>query len=342
MPTMRTKLYVGNLPENFSEASLCDVFLPYSGLDQVAVFKNFAFVHFTDENEASKAVKDLDGTTIGDKKVSVEVSRSKGRGGRDGGGRDRDRCDRDRGSRRDRDRDGPRGPPRGQGGGAGLGPLIGGLGGLGGLGTPGGPLGGLGGALGGLGGGQLGGLGGGQLGGLAGGQLGGLGGGELGGIFSAVNTLAALGEKTQLMNSAQSQQQQEMGFLQQQQRQQQQQQQQQQPQQTYPDQPDANSRGRREAAPATTAPNAVVGTNNGYVIYERYYVDPSHALLKGLPLPQLPPLPDVRLDLRPEPQQQLNDNLRQDVFRDRQDVYRDRSPINGNKDFEQRNYDQRR
>jgi len=322
---MPTKLYVGNLPLNFPEASLRNVFSHYSGLDKVAVMKNFGFVHFTDENEASKAIKDLDGSTIGDKKVSVEISKSQGekggdrdrgreRGGRDGG-RDRDRGDRDRSSRRERDRNSNRGPPGGNGAGVGpgLGPLIGGLGGLGALGAP--AAGQLGGALGGLGGGQLGGLGGGQLGGLSGGQLGGLGGGELGNILSAVNALAAVAEKTQQMNSIQSQQQQQVGGLQQQQ------QQQQQPQQAYHGQPDAVGRGHREVAPSANVPNATSGgASNGYVIYERYYVDPTHALLKGLPLPQLLPQTDLRRDVLPDLQQR-NDN-----------IYRDRSPVNGNRD----------
>jgi len=241
MPTMRTKLYVGNLPDNYSESSLRDVFSSYGGVDQVAVIKNYAFVHFNDENEATQAVKDLNGTTIGDKKIKLEVSKNKGdakansendRGRERNSGRDRDRGgdrDRDRGLKRGRDRDDRRGPPGG-GGAPGLGPLIGGLGNLGGLNAPPvGPLGGLGAGLGaGLGGG-LGGLGAPGLGALGGAQLNGLG------ILSAVNTLAAVAEKSQQMNS--QQQQQQGGLFQPQQQPQQQQQQPPPPQQQQQKQP---------------------------------------------------------------------------------------------------------
>lgn len=71
----------------------------------------FAFIDFSDERDAREAVRDMDGRTILDKRVRVEISR-RGRAGRgggpSGGGRDRDRVrsrSRDRGGDRDRGRD---------------------------------------------------------------------------------------------------------------------------------------------------------------------------------------------------------------------------------------------
>jgi len=47
--------------------------------------------------------------------------------------------------------------------------------------------------------------------------------------------------------------------------------------------------------------------NSGFVIYERYYVDPTHPLLKGLPIPQLPNFQDRRTDSLPS-QNRLNNS----------------------------------
>ena len=339
---MSTKLFVGNLPDDCPDDTIRDLFAPYGNLDDVVVIKNYGFVKFTNEDDASRAVKDLDKSIIAGKTINVELSKPRrdqgdNRGGnrdnrdRRDGGRDRDRGDRsgrdrDRGGRDDRgprrDRDGQGGPPGRSG--PGLGPLIGGLGGanldrlgalggLGGLGAPplGAPLGApLGGPLGG------------QLGAQLGAPLGGLG------ILSAVNTLAAAAGKNQQLNSAQQQQPPQQ-------------------QQTPPqrrnsqDQPDPDVRVRGEVKHTQDVPNAAaLGLGGGYVIYERYYVDGSHPLLTGLPLPKLPLLSDVRPnnqpDNRPDSRQNQND------IQNSRDVYRDRSPMNSNGDFERRNYDQRR
>ena len=59
----------------------------------------FAFVEFEDFRDAQDAVRHLDGTRLGEKRVRVEISRGRRGGGRDfgGGGRDFAGRDRDRG-----------------------------------------------------------------------------------------------------------------------------------------------------------------------------------------------------------------------------------------------------
>ena len=311
---MPTKVFVGNLPEDCAQETIRDVFGSYGGIDEVAIVKNFAFVHFSNEGDANNAVRDLDGSKIGGKQINVEISKKQDgsiRGRRDNrDNRDRDRDRNDRGPRRGRG-----GPDRSHnaGGILGAGPLAGGppFGGgpaLGGLGGP--QLGGIGPQLGGIGP-QLGGIGP-QLGGLGGGSLGSLGnaGGvaPLGGlgILSAVNTLAAVAEKQQQLNSGQLQQQ---------------------PPQPFPerrgerDQPDPDVRVRREVVHTRDVPNSsAMGLSSGYVIYERYYVDPTHPLLKGLPLPELPRMSDSLVS---------RDNARPETRRDNNfDGYRERSPVN--------------
>lgn len=245
-----TKLYVGNLPDQCKDEAIRDLFSPYGELAELTVIKNFAFVHFKDEEIAKNAVRDLNGTKLLGKQISVEISKSRGGGGDKDKGRDNRRMPDRRRDNAPRDRVPGNFSNIGNqdfaqtlsnlsgmlGGGMPQNPILGAP-----LGTPlGGPLGA-------------------PL-GIAPPALGNLG------ILSAVNTLAAVAEK-----------QKEMAHQQQQQL-------------SAPRQPPQDDRQPREparnAAPAETPKPS--SNNNGYVIYERYYVDPNHALLKGLPLPQLP------------------------------------------------------
>lgn len=321
---MPTKVFVGNLPDDCAQETLRDVFGSYGGIDEVAIVKNFAFIHFSSEGDANNAVRDLDGSKIGGKQINVEISKKQDGGNR--GGMRRDNRDRDRGDR-DRDRNDRGGPRRGRGGPPDRPTNAGGILGAGPLGSNG-PLGGGPPSIGGLPVSQLGGLGGTPLGGLTGAPLAGLAGNPLGalggvsapaplggiGILSAVNTLAAVAEKQQQLNSVQQQPPPNQGLPFQERR-------------TERDQPDPDVRVRREVVPTRDVPNAAaMGLTNGYVIYERYYVDPTHPLLKGLPLPELPRMSDGLAN---------RDNVRNDQRRDNFEGYRDRSPVhNGRRDVD--------
>lgn len=111
--------------------------------------------------------------------------------------------------------------------------------------------------------------------------------------------------------------------------------------------------------------------SDGYVIYERFYVDPSHPLLKGLPVPEMPRIEDVPAfqstysnkdtynstshdtSVRDDPYIKREDTYssrnddqynqhHEDSYgggrRDDYDNYRERSPIHSRRDF---NYDGR-
>jgi len=322
---MPTKLFVGNLPEDCTKESLQDLFGSYGGIDEVAIIKNFAFIHFTSEDDAKKAMKDLHGTKFAGKALNVELSNrgekrdNRGRDNRDNRDNRDSRDNRDRGRDRDRDRDrserGPRSSRDGPGvlgAGPGLGPLV----------SPG--LGALGGAPG-LASLLPGGLG--ALGGLGANPLGGLG------ILSELNTLAAVAGKNQQLQ----QQQHQPSSVQQQQLP---------PNRTNGrEQPDPDVRVRREVVHTQDIPNsASMGLGNGYVIYERYYVDASHPLLKGLPLPQLPRMSDSRqatgnVNNAAPPSASINLNPGGGGG---SAAYRDRSPMNGNREFDLRDYNHQR
>ncbi|KAF0293107.1 Serine/arginine-rich splicing factor 7 [Amphibalanus amphitrite] len=83
------KVYVGDLGSNASQTELEDAFSYYGPLTNVWVARNppgFAFVEFEDPRDARDAVRGLDGRTVCNRRVTVEMStgRSRGRGG--GGG----------------------------------------------------------------------------------------------------------------------------------------------------------------------------------------------------------------------------------------------------------------
>jgi len=314
-----TKLYVGNLPDNCKDDTIRDLFAPYGEIAELAVIKNFAFVHFKDEEIAKNAVRDLNRAKLLGNEISVEISKS--RGDKDNRG-NRDRRDGPR-------RDGPRRdmPPRDR--------------------VPGGNynmrnddfaanLSNLSGLL-----------------GIGGGGIGGIGGGGhippnpmasapgLGiGILSAVNTLAAVAEKQKEIAAQNS-----MGAP---------------PpinRNPLPPPPRQNERApepnfsRRGEQTSSEAAKVAPNNSSGYVIYERFYVDPTHALLKGLPLPELPRAKDSFVGYPPENTRALapredppyssaasRDASRSDLYaappRESVDNYRARSPLGARREFD--------
>jgi len=290
------KLHVSNLPDNCSKDSLQDLFGSYGDIIELDVIKNYAFVFYRNEKDAKNAVDDLNQTKILGQQIMVQVSKNQSMKPK----RDR-RDNHDNRDNREQERRPPprnRGPPNG--------PPRGG---------PRGPPNRAGGIL---------------------GSAPGLGGGPAGldsmNIFSAVNTLAAV-----------EQQQRNKGYL--------------------PDmgdirrapspgaerysrdnergldrgQPDPDVRVRRDSVHKDNVPNSKnSGSANGYVIYERYYVDPSHPLLNGLPIPELPRMTDTYVAQevttpRPSPYTRNEDRgfkdrsplaERNDLLREREREYR--------------------
>ena len=136
------------------------------------------------------------------------------------------------------------------------------------------------------------------------------------GIFSAVNTLAAAAAAEQ-QNRQQELNRQDLQRV-----------------NSQCQQPDPDVRVRREVVHSREVPNAgKLGLTDGYVIYERYYVDSTHPLLKGLPIPELPRMTDTYVSAR--------DSFRSNQ-RDVYDDFRDRSPVNNRRDDYDRERDRSR
>lgn len=89
---MSEKVYVGGLGNSGDKQELWRAFSKYGALRDVWVARSppgFAFVHYEDFRDAEEAVRAMDGRRLGDKKLRVELSRTRnreeGRGGRRGG-----------------------------------------------------------------------------------------------------------------------------------------------------------------------------------------------------------------------------------------------------------------
>ncbi len=119
---MGKKLYVGSLPYSTSEDELRDMFGACGAVDSVSIIidkfsgksKGFGFVEMSNDDEAQKAINDLNGREMGGRSIVVNEARppekrsggfggggGRGRGGFGGGGGGRGR-DRDGGGGRGR------------------------------------------------------------------------------------------------------------------------------------------------------------------------------------------------------------------------------------------------
>jgi RNA recognition motif-containing protein len=96
---MSTKLYVGNLPYQTTEADLTELFQGSGQVASVNVVRDratgqargFAFVEMSDEESAQRAIKELDRHAYGGRNLTVNEAkpmepRGGDRGGRGGGG----------------------------------------------------------------------------------------------------------------------------------------------------------------------------------------------------------------------------------------------------------------
>jgi len=112
-----TKLYVGNLPYTTSNQDLQDMFAKFGAVASAMIItdrysgrsKGFGFVEMENDEEAQKAIAEINGTQMEGRSVVVSVARpreerpqgsfggrddSRGGGGGYGGGRGGDRGDR--------------------------------------------------------------------------------------------------------------------------------------------------------------------------------------------------------------------------------------------------------
>ena len=92
---MSSKLYVGNLSFDSTEADLKDLFGQHGSVESVAVItdretgraRGFAFVEMSEASAAQDAIRALDGTDLGGR--SIKVNEAQDRRGGGGGGRGR-------------------------------------------------------------------------------------------------------------------------------------------------------------------------------------------------------------------------------------------------------------
>src|SRR5579859_2003459 len=96
---MGTRLYVGNLPYSIDEAGLRELFGKAGAVADVAVIidretgrsKGFGFVTMASADEASKAISQFNGYSLGNRNLTVNEARPRedrmGNGGGGGGGR---------------------------------------------------------------------------------------------------------------------------------------------------------------------------------------------------------------------------------------------------------------
>ncbi|MGB9883130.1 MAG: RNA recognition motif domain-containing protein [Microgenomates group bacterium] len=79
----KKKLYVGNLPWAINNDSLKELFVPYGEVVEAVVItdrmsgrsKGFGFVTFTDEEAAEKAASEMNGKTVSERQIVVNVAR---------------------------------------------------------------------------------------------------------------------------------------------------------------------------------------------------------------------------------------------------------------------------
>jgi len=94
---MSKTLYVGNLSYTTTVEELKDLFSEYESVEDVKVItdrdsgrsRGFGFVDFSSDEEAEKAIKALNGHSLGDREITVNEARPKsdrGSGGGSGGG----------------------------------------------------------------------------------------------------------------------------------------------------------------------------------------------------------------------------------------------------------------
>lgn len=82
-----TNIFVGNLPFTTSSPELEELFTQYGSVSRAQVItdrdtgrsRGFGFVEMDSEEEAQKAIQNLDGTDFGGRELTVNVARDRSR-----------------------------------------------------------------------------------------------------------------------------------------------------------------------------------------------------------------------------------------------------------------------
>ena len=80
---MGKKLYVGNLPYSVDQNQLQDAFAPFGTVESAIVIndrdtgrsKGFGFVEFSSDDEAEKAIAEMNGSSLGQRQITVNEAR---------------------------------------------------------------------------------------------------------------------------------------------------------------------------------------------------------------------------------------------------------------------------
>ncbi|RME79872.1 MAG: RNA-binding protein [Methanobacteriota archaeon] len=80
---MSKKVYVGNLPWSTKEDELRELFSSYGDIEEVVVIrdrmtgrsKGFGFVTFANDEDADKAISEMDGKEVGGRNIKVSEAR---------------------------------------------------------------------------------------------------------------------------------------------------------------------------------------------------------------------------------------------------------------------------
>jgi cold-inducible RNA-binding protein len=98
---MSRKLYVGNLPYETAEGDLQNLFASAGTVDSVSVVRDmatgrargFAFVEMGSDEDAQRAITQLNSSQLGGRSILVNEARPKTTGGGEGGGGSRRRSE---------------------------------------------------------------------------------------------------------------------------------------------------------------------------------------------------------------------------------------------------------
>jgi len=82
---MSVNIYVGNLSFDVTESQLEDLFKQHGKVDSVKIImdqysgksKGFAFIEMSDKNEGQNAIQQLDGKSVLDRAIKVNVAKPK-------------------------------------------------------------------------------------------------------------------------------------------------------------------------------------------------------------------------------------------------------------------------